>query len=91
MVKYVKFGVAWMKQTKKDGREFISVSTKSKDSDAYVNKDFKTGKISKTKLFLQVDDAEPVQVESFSVFPTNVDTSKYPSAPNFEVTLTVEE
>jgi hypothetical protein len=91
MVKYVKFGVAWMKQTKKDGREFLSASVKTKDSDAYVNKDFKTGKVSKTKLFLQVDDQEPVQVESFSVFPTNVDLEKYPTAPNFELTLTVEE
>lgn len=89
--KYVKFGSAWLKQTQKDGKEFISVSAKSKGEDSYVNKDFKTGKVSKTKLWLQMDDGEPVQIEGFSVFPTNIDHDKYPSAPNFEVTASFED
>lgn len=91
MVKYVKFGAGWLKTTKKEGKEFISASVKSKNEDHYLNKDFKTGKISKTKLFIQVDDQEPKQVESFSVFPTNADKERFPNSPDFEITLTVDE
>lgn len=88
--KYVKFGAAWLKQTNKDGTEFISVATKTKGEDSYINKDRAGNKV-KTKLWLQVEGNEPIQIEGFSVFPSNVDKTKYPTAPDFEVTCSFEE
>lgn len=89
--KYVKFGAGWNKQVQKDGTEFISVSTKSKGQEVFVDKNSKTGSQTQTRLFLQIGDNDPVVLDGFSVFPSGADTEKYPTAPQYTITASFED
>lgn len=90
--KYVRFGAGWRRETKDNGTEFTTVSTVSKDEDAYMDYNPKTKQKTKVKMWLQIEgENEPRQVTNFTIFPNEIDHEKYPSAPNFNVTAVFEE
>lgn len=90
MSKTVKFGSAWSKVSKK-GNDFLSVSVKSKDSEFFVDKNVKTGTATKTRLWLEIDGQEPIQVSNFNVFSNEIDHEKYPTAPQYNVVVILED
>jgi hypothetical protein len=89
--RYVSFGSAWKKTANNDGTEFVSVSVKSKGQDGFVNKNAKTGTQTKTKIWLQIGEADPVLLEGFTIFPSGADKDRYPTAPDYSVTASFED
>ena len=91
MARFVKVGSAWCKVSKQNNKEFLSCSVKSKDTEYFLDKNPKTGNQTKTKLYLQINEDEPVLVSSLSVFPNEVDKDKFPNAPDFSLLVALED